>query len=166
MIGPESTGKTTLTEQLARYYQTSFVPEYAREYIQQLERSYEEKDLLEIAKVQIHGEEAALQQANKYLFCDTDLQVIKVWSLNSYGRCHPWILQQIAQRHYDFYFLCGIDVPWAFDPQREHPDPHWRTHFYNIYQQELQSRQLPFAEITGNPTTRLRTAIDIIEQMK
>lgn len=135
--------------------------EYARTYIDALDRPYEEVDLLAIAKGQIERETAAVkQQSQGFIFFDTDLIVLKVWSLNAYQNCHPWILEQIATRHYDFYFLCGVDVPWEYDEQREHPEQ--RAYFYDIYKKELLYYQKPFAELKGNESERLKQAIEII----
>jgi nicotinamide riboside kinase len=90
ITGPESTGKTTLAQQLAQHYQTVWVPEYSRDYIAQLNRSYEEDDLLEIAKGQVRREdEMVAKHTPDLLICDTSLLVIKVWSKVKYQRCHP-----------------------------------------------------------------------------
>jgi NadR type nicotinamide-nucleotide adenylyltransferase len=162
-IGPESTGKSTLAQQLAAYFETTFVPEYARRYIDELDRDYQERDLLNIAKGQIQLEEQRSIEAKNYLFCDTDLTVIKVWSLNAYQNCDEWVLEQINTRKYDLYLLCGIDTPWEYDPQREHP--HLRAHFYDIYKNELQNRNLPFIELEGNKEVRLEAAIQRINEL-
>ncbi len=164
LIGPESTGKTTLAKALAAHYQTIWVAEFARTYIDQLQRPYEESDLLEIATGQIALEENALQKHSSPVFFDTDLIVLKIWSLNSYGHCAVPILKQIEQRNYDLYLLCGTDIPWEYDPQREHP--HLRDHFYEIYKKELQQYQKPFIEIKGDQKSRLKQAINAIDLIK
>lgn len=161
-IGPESTGKTTLTRQLANHFKTIWVEEYARTYIENLNRPYKESDLLEIAKGQIQLEEQTISTKHPIIFLDTDLLVLKVWSFNAYQRCDAYILKQIIQRNYDLYFLCGTDVPWEYDEQREHP--HMRQYFYNIYKKELQTANKPFIELTGNEEERLYKAIKIIQQ--
>ncbi len=131
IIGPESTGKSTLTSGLACYFDTVFVQEYAREYLEELSRPYLEEDLLIMARRQVAlEEERAMQARNGLLFCDTDLQVIKVWSEDKYGRCDPWILGQIAVRKYDLYLLTDIDMLWQDDPLREHPEPEMRAYFF------------------------------------
>lgn len=165
LIGPESTGKTTLAQQLAEYYQTVWVSEYAREYLFQIHRPYEEADLLEMAKGQIKSEEQLYAKANQFLFCDTDLRVIKIWSEHKYQRCDNWILQQIKQRHYDLYFLCGIDIPWEADPLRENPNPNERAYFYKIYQQELQQSHQNVVELQGNQEKRLKTAVKVLNSL-
>lgn len=165
VIGPESTGKSTLSEELAKALQTLWVPEYARTYLENLGREYTEADLLEIAKGQLAAEDTAIQQANKYLICDTDLYVIKVWSEAKYGRCHPWILEQIAQRKYDLYLLTYIDVAWTDDPQREHPLPEERQYFYNIYRDIVIQSGTQWVDIQGAEHERLFTATNAIQKM-
>lgn len=163
VIGPESTGKSTLSSQLAHHYNTVWVPEYAREYIDSLDRPYQEKDLLKIARGQIDLEEKLSIQANKYLICDTNLLVLQVWSQHKYQRTHSWILDQIAKRHYDFYLLTYIDIPWQDDPQREHP--HLREHFFQVYQSLLERLAKPYIIIKGDHQNRLETAINVIDNL-
>ena len=106
LIGPESTGKSTLSAQLADYYHTVWVREFAREYIEGLKRPYEETDLLKIAKGQIELEEEALKTEKRIVFFDTNLIVIKVWSLNAYKSCDNWILKENKSSKLRFIFLC------------------------------------------------------------
>jgi NadR type nicotinamide-nucleotide adenylyltransferase len=111
ITGPESTGKSTLSEALARYYKTVFVSEYAREYIDQLDRDYSFDDILAIARGQLKREQELAAKGNKFIFCDTELIVTRIWSLHRYGKCHDWIDEQIAKRRYDLYLLCNVDLP-------------------------------------------------------
>lgn len=163
VIGPESTGKSTLSEALAKEFNTKWVPEYARKYLEQLGRPYHEADLLDIAKGQLAGEDRLAEEANKILICDTDLHVIKVWSEASYGRCDPWILEQIAVRKYDLYLLTYIDTEWEDDPLREHPAPEDRQYFYNIYRDIVQNSGVQWADIRGEYEERLQTALKAIK---
>ena len=153
--GPESTGKTQIAQQLAARYDEPWVPEYARAYLQQLGRPYREADLLDIARGQLAAEDAQAAKADNFLFCDTSLIVIKVWSEYKYDRCHPWILEQLARRFYGLIVLCGIDTPWTPDPQRENPDE--REELYRIYQGELQALGQPYIELWGTEAARLDT---------
>jgi len=157
VIGPESTGKSTLSEALAKELDTVWVPEYARAYIDDLKRPYTEHDLLHIAKGQLALEDNILQKANDFLVCDTDLNVIKVWSEHAFKRCHVEILEHIAQRKYDLYLLTNIDIPWTEDPQREHPD--MRGYFYNIYLDIVQNSGVKWLDISGTHYERLRAAM-------
>jgi NadR type nicotinamide-nucleotide adenylyltransferase len=158
IIGPESTGKSELSAQLAREYETEWVPEFARFYIDRLDREYAQPDLLEIAKGQLAWEEDKATYANQYLFCDTNLIVIKIWSDHKYGQTDPWIEKQLQRLQYDFYLLTDIDLPWRPDPQREHPD--LREHFFEIYECYLEQRNLPYEIVRGIEGDRLKSAID------
>lgn len=165
VIGPESTGKSTLSEQLAQHYNTLWVPEYARQYIEELSRPYEEKDLLSIAEGQLSLEDERAALADKLLVCDTDLHVIKVWSEHRFKGCDPLILAYIASRKYDLYLLTYVDIPWEEDPQREHPDPAMREYFYNLYKELIINTGVPFVEIKGDIAERLQTAVHAIDSM-
>lgn len=165
VIGPESTGKSTLSGQLAAHYQTMWVPEYARQYLEALSRPYEQSDLLHIAKGQLAQEDQLAAQANRLLICDTDLHVIKVWSEHKYGNCDPEILQIIQDRKYDLYLLTYIDIPWEEDPQREHPDPAMREYFYNVYRELVMASGVPWVEIRGSLEERIASAIAAVDKL-
>lgn len=164
IIGPECTGKSELSNLLAREFNTVWVEEYARAYIDSLQRPYTADDLPLIAKGQIELEDAAATRANKVLICDTDLYVIKVWSNFKYGYCDPWILKQIALRKADLYLLTYIDIPWQHDPLREHPDQ--RDRLYEIYLDEMKNQSVPFIEIKGDRNDRKRIAMEAIQNLK
>ena len=165
VIGPESTGKSTLSEALARELHTVFVPEYARAYLDKLGRPYMEEDLLQIAKGQVDNEDVLSASANKYLICDTDLYVVKVWSEHKYGRCERWIKEEIAQRQYDLYLLTYIDSKWEADAQREHPEPEMREYFYKVYLDIVQNSGVPWADVKGSREERLKAALKAIQAL-
>ncbi len=166
IIGPESTGKSTLSRQLAEYFSTSWAGEYARTYLETLGRAYELQDLAIIAQGQLLAEERAEEQAqNGVFFLDTDLHVIKVWSESKYGTCDEEILKQIAERRYDLYILTHIDMPWEEDPLREHPEPEARQHFFDIYHDIVQQTGTPFIVACGNAKERLEKAIAAVRQL-
>jgi NadR type nicotinamide-nucleotide adenylyltransferase len=162
VTGPESTGKSVLAKQLAEHYQTVWVPEFARSYLENLGRAYTEKDILEIAKGQVRAEETAATSANGFLFCDTELIVTKIWSEVKYRRCDPWIINGVERQSYDLYLLCDIDLPWEYDPLREHP--HIRKDLFRLYHKELTVRNFSFAIVRGVGPRRLENAIDAIER--
>ncbi|MDO6437876.1 ATP-binding protein [Cyclobacterium sp. 1_MG-2023] len=164
IIGPESTGKSTLSRQLASHYNEPWVREYAREYIDGLDRPYTYADLLAIAKGQVKLEEDLAKKAESKLFCDTDLRVVKVWSEHKFRQTHEWIKKQIDSREYALYLLTSIDIPWKDDPQREHADPAMRAHFMQVYENEVRTSGLPWKTIRGGEEARLRAAIDFIEK--
>lgn len=164
VIGPESTGKSTLSEQLAARFNTVWTPEYAREYIDKLNRPYEQSDLLEIARGQVARERQLMPQANQVLICDTDLYVIKVWSEHKYGNCAPEILEMLSVQHCDLYLLTYIDLPWEEDPQREYPDPEMRHYFYDLYRNIVYSTGIPWVDIRGSYEERTAKAVAAVEQ--
>lgn len=162
VIGPESTGKSTLSSDLAESLNTVWVPEYARGYLEALERPYNESDLLLIAKGQIGEEERLSAEASRWLVCDTDLYVIKVWSEHSFGGCDARILQWIAGRKYDAYLLTFTDIEWSYDPLREHPEDKMRYYFYHQYRDIVMNSGLPWADIRGSREDRLRLSLEAI----
>ena len=161
IIGPESTGKSELAQHLARHYDTEWVPEYARFYLDRLDREYEQHDLKSIAEGQLAWEDEKAEYSNNYLICDTNLIIIKVWSDHKYGKTDDWIEEQVNSRTYDFYLLNNIDLPWMPDPQREHPN--MREHFLKIYQEYLETNDLPYALVSGIEGDRKQCAVDAIE---
>lgn len=163
LIGPESTGKTTLASYLAKQFDTVWVPEYARTYLDCLDRPYEEKDLLEIAKGQIQKEDELAKEAKDLLICDTDLIVLKVWGEHNYRRSHPWILEQIEKRKYDLYLLTYPDIPWVGDPQRENPE--LGAYFYGVFKRVLTTLGAWFVEIKGTEEQRQGKAVKTIESL-
>lgn len=161
VLGPESTGKSTLSAALAAALGIGWVPEYARAYLENLGREYREEDLFEIAKGQLE----ASQPAGLYLICDTDLYVLKVWSEAKYHRCHRKILEGIAAARADLYLLTDIDMPWADDPLREHPHPAERAYFYHQYKDIVQNSGTPFAIVSGDEERRLAQALAAISNL-
>ena len=159
--GPESSGKTTLAKALAGHYQVAWVSEYSRDYLNNLNRPYREKDLLEIAIGQIKREDEAAKDKPNLLICDTSLVVIKIWSEYRYGHCHPWILEQIEHRPVNLYLLCTPDVPWEPDPQRENPND--RGELFQLYQNALNDK--PTVIIRGDWSERRNRAISEIDRL-
>ena len=110
LVGPESTGKTTLSKQLAEHFETVWATEFARDYLQEKwnnkKQICEPEDLLPIAIGQTKLENENLTIANKFLFCDTSLLVTKVFSEIYYNFCDP-ILDKAARKHknHSSYFL-------------------------------------------------------------
>jgi len=122
VTGPESTGKTTLAYQLAAYYQTAYVPEFAREYMASLERPYEYADVLYIAEQQLKLEKQYEAAGYEWLFADTDLWVIYIWLMDKFGQVPQWIEAELRQVRYHLHLLTAPDLLWQMDPLREDPE--------------------------------------------
>ena len=165
IIGPESTGKSTLCKQLSQHYNTIWVKEYAREYLLKNGTNYSFDNLLEIATGQIKNEEEAIKTITaSVIFMDTDMYVMKVWCEFVFDKCHHQILNAIAARQYDLYLLCNIDLPWVKDELREYPDLVTREKLYHYYKDAMINQQVPWIDICGNYEERLQKAINAIDE--
>jgi nicotinamide riboside kinase len=156
--GPESSGKTTLSELLARHFHVPFVQEAAREYLHKLQRQYTYEDILNIALLQMAEEEKVRTQQPALLICDTDILTNKIWCEDKFHRCEKWLTDAFAMRHVDMYFLCTPDFPWHPDPQRE--DPHRREKIFDSYKLHLTKYQKRFVELAGNIENRMKTVLE------
>lgn len=172
VLGPESTGKSTLCALLSKHFSSPWVKEYAREYLLAHGTNYSYDNLLDIAKGQIRLEDNAVTeltdvaiQQDLPLFIDTDMYVLKVWCEFVFGKCHPWILNQIIDRKYDLYLLCDIDLPWVKDELREYPDLAIREKLYHYYKDIMINQPVPWVNISGSYDERLQKAIDAIEKL-
>jgi nicotinamide riboside kinase len=155
-----------LAEKLAEHYAEPWVPEVAREYLEQLDRPYGYDDLLQIGRQQMQLEDEMAGGAKNYLFCDTDLRVIQVWSQHRFGKVDPWVLEEITRRTYDLILLCAPDLPWQEDPLREHPELEMRQQFFDVYLQLTLASGFPWALISGDTAERLSTAIQEVNYLK
>ena len=145
IIGPESSGKSTLARYLAKRYNGIYVPEYAREYVEQLNRPYTQADVELIAHHQIEqisNIKYQISNINPVSFFDTELIVTKVWLLHKYGYCPQWLDDAIRAYPMDVYLLCAPDIPWIPDPTRENPDI--RQFLFDWYEREIQSLNTPY----------------------
>ena len=180
VIGPESTGKSTLCELLAQHYNSPWCPEFAREYLLTHGMDYTFDDLLYVAKGQLAMEDEYTQSIvnsqesgtgklrtsdSRLLFIDTDMYVMKVWCEFVFGKCHKWVLEKIVERKYDLYLLCNTDLPWVKDELREYPDLKSRNTLYHIYKDIMINQSTPWMDISGDHDERLQKAIKAIDQL-
>ncbi len=162
IVGPESTGKSTLAQALANYYNEPWVPEIARSYIANLNRSYTLNDIINIAKLQLQQEHELIQKSNKYLFCDTTLLVNKIWAGFVFKQV-PEEIEKLYHAHdYRLHLLCDIDLPWEYDPLREHP--HHRKELLDLYESDLIKAKANYFKINGMEQERLNRAVHVIEK--
>ena len=193
IIGPESTGKSTLCEMLAKHFNTKWVAEFAREYLLTNRNVYTFNDLLTIAKGQLNLEDKITNmlavdswpsaEENKSinqssyvvhptsdilpvpLFIDTDMYVMKVWCEFVFNNCHQWIIDQIISRKYDLYLLCNTDLPWTKDELREYPDLETREKLFRIYKDIMINQNTPWVEIKGLNDERIESAINAVNKI-
>lgn len=166
ILGPESTGKSTLAEDLARYFGEPWVPEFAREYLEKIDRPYRFEDLAKMGKGQVDLEDQLAQKAVKYLFIDTDLRVIHIWSEHRFEKTDPWVMDQLAQRSYDLILLTDTDLPWTPDPLREYPELEMRQYFFDKYLHLAQESGFPYLIVSGDREKRLKTAVEAVENLQ
>ena len=165
IVGPESSGKTTLCEALAAHYDVAFVPEFAREYLMRRGGSYEEADLSVIAKGQYENGVRIEHENSRspMILHDTEMLTMKIWSEERFGRVHRRIEELLARQQFDHWLLCRPDIPWEADPLRENPDD--RDRLFAIYEAELLKMREPYTIMEGGHGTRMRKAIAVIDRI-
>jgi len=161
IVGPESTGKSTISQQLAKHYKTLWVAEFARYYCAALTAPCTLQDEINMFHGQIALEESVLAMAEKdFIFCDTTFVTVKIWSDAMLGNTPQLVLDTLPKRTYDFYLLMDIDLPWQEDPLRDFPNQ--REHFMDIWKQELKALNADYVLVSGIET-RLENAIKAVD---
>ena len=168
LYGPECTGKTTLAKLLANHYKSEWVPEFAREYLQKKWNKFQKvctkEDLPVIVSEQLKMENKKISKAKKYLFCDTNILVTRIWSETHFnGYCDPEIIKLSEQLSYDYYLLTSIDVPWKKDDLRDRP--YDREKMFSYFKDVLDNNNKPYSIIKGSIEERLTDSIKIINNL-
>lgn len=163
LIGAESTGKTTLAEALAHHFNTTWAREFAREYLEPKNWVCQREDMIAIAEGQARLEDEIVERANRVLFCDTDPMTTSIWCERYFDKCDPRILRLAEGRRYDLYFLCGTDIPWVNDGTRD--SHHFREWFHRRFLEEIESRHLPSALLSGSFEERMSKAITEVTRL-
>jgi NadR type nicotinamide-nucleotide adenylyltransferase len=161
VVGPESTGKSTISQQLALHYDTVWVPEYARGYCEKLVAECTWEDEINMFRGQLELEKQMASKANGILICDTTFITVKIWSDHMFGRTPQEVLDELPIHKYDFYLLMDIDLPWEEDPLRDFP--HMREHFMEVWHNELNALKANYCLISGSEEGRLQNAIQAID---
>ena len=147
IIGPESTGKSTLAQYLASRYEGLFVAEHARVYLEERARergsayAYTREDVLRIAQYQVE-QLRELSEQERVAFFDTELIITKVWLEHKYGECPAFVEEALHQYPMDVYLLCYPDLAWEPDPVRENPNI--REYLFEWYEREVQALEVPY----------------------
>jgi NadR type nicotinamide-nucleotide adenylyltransferase len=162
VTGPESTGKSVLTGELAEHFQGMVVEEYARQYVENTGKHYTFEDIEKIAKEQVKEYLQAKKSAGekKLVFFDTFLIITKVWFEEVFFCCPVWLNNAIKDFKMDYALLCLPDIPWTADGVRE--NPHRREYLFNCYKRELEFYQIPFGLVEGQGPDRLVNAAERI----
>jgi len=163
ITGPESTGKTELAQHLAKVFNEPWVPEFARDYLEIYGPEYSLRDVEIMAKGQLLEEDRMAAKANRFLFCDTDFTVLKIWCEVVFGKCPDWIDQMFRRHRYDLYLLCYPDLIWQPDPLRENPDN--RLELFLLYQKALEENGVKYVVVDGLGTERMEKAISFVKHL-
>jgi NadR type nicotinamide-nucleotide adenylyltransferase len=161
VVGPESTGKSTMSEFLANHYHTVWVPEFAREYCEKLTDAPTWQDEINMFYGQLALEEEYLPKANKLLICDTTFITVKIWSDYTFGRSPQEVLDELPKHPYELYILLDIDLPWEEDPLRDFP--HLREHFMEVWHKELKELNANYVTVSGAGDDRYQKAVAAID---
>jgi NadR type nicotinamide-nucleotide adenylyltransferase len=161
IVGPESTGKSTMSAFLAEHYHTVWVPEFARDYCAALTEPPAWQDEINMFYGQLALEEEYLPKATRLLICDTTFITVKIWSDHTFGRSPHEVLDELPKHPYDLYLLLSIDLPWEEDPLRDFP--HLREHFMEVWHKELKELNANYVVISGTGKDRYHNAVNAID---
>ena len=167
VIGPESTGKSTLCLDLSSCFQITSVPEYARVYLESNGAEYTSQDVLKMIHGQLESERNFIEEnsQNPFIILDTNYLTYKVWIQEKYKREEPLIEELLKIDDYAYYLLCDVDIPWDYDLLREHPNADDRQRLFNNYKSILTRNKLPFSVLTGNRQERVENAKNILNKL-
>lgn len=163
ITGPESSGKTTLFEDLKILSGFNFIPEYSRTFLEKIKRPYHYNDILQIANRYVN-ELKSVSQNKLSVISDTDLLTLQIWCEFKYKKCHPFIRENLKINLPDLYLICSPNIPWEFDSQRENPND--RTELYNIHLNKIKELGISFEIIEGDQSKRLNQAKKILQNLE
>jgi len=163
IVGPESTGKSTMSQLLAKHYKVSWVPEYARYYCENLNAPYTLQDEVNMYYGQVALEDAILGiTENDFIICDTTFVTVKIWSDEMLVETPQLVLDALPERPYDLYLLMDIDLPWQDDPLRDFPNK--REYFMEVWHEELKALNARYKVISGLGAVRIQNAISAVDE--
>ena len=165
VFGPESTGKSTLAHDLAREFQTVYAWEYARPLLDPQGGKCFEEDIPMIVRGQVATEEALARQANRVLFCDTDVLTTTIWSDALFGSTPGWVRELAEQRTYDLYLVMDVDVPWVDDDQRFFSEQSVRREMFERFVSALGKRGRKYRIIRGDWARRFASAAEAVTEL-
>lgn len=165
ITGAESTGKTTLTEQLAHHFNVPFIPEIARQYVENLNGKYTFPDVETIAKMQIEQFNQAITSNSLFIFLDTWLIVTKIWFEFVYNRTPDWLIPEIEKTRIDLFLVCDIDLPWIYDPVRENGGENRKILHYK-YINEINNFNFNYKIVQGSDDERFKNALRFLSELE
>ena len=162
VVGPESTGKSTMSAYLAKHYNTVWVKEFARGYCEKLTQPPTWQDEINMFYGQLALENEILPKANEILICDTTFITVKIWSDEMFGESPQEVIDELEKHRYDLYLLLNIDLPWEDDPLRDFP--HMREHFMEVWHKELDALNARYVLISGIGPERYDSAVKAVDE--
>ncbi len=161
ILGPESTGKSELSQAIAQFFDVKYIKEYAREYLQD-KTGYDQLDVLKIAQ---HQFQLIQDNQERILIADTELIVTKVWQEYKYNNVSQWINDHILKQHFDVYLLMDTDLEWSNDPLRENPSKKEREELLKMYHHELLNYNFNYQLVSGKGEKRFQNALNAIKKI-
>ncbi|MBZ0070797.1 MAG: ATP-binding protein [Gammaproteobacteria bacterium] len=161
VTGPECSGKSTLCAALSEALNEPWVPEFAVEYLTEIDRNYTSDDLIAIAEGQLRNISEKTKSAQRVLIVDTGIEVIEVWHRDKIGPLPERLRQMKTDWHPDLFLLCKPDIPYQPSPLRE--DEHRRNELFEVYEKLLTNS--PVQIIAGVLPERIKTALEAIENL-
>ena len=162
ITGAESTGKSTLTEALAHHFNAPFVPEYARSYIENLNRKYNYTDVEIIARKQVEIFNNVKKTNSEFIFIDTWLIITKIWFEEVFGKIPSWIEHEIKNTKIDLFLVCDTDIPWIPDTVRENGGEN-RLMLQKRYIEQIEHYNFNYKIVSGSQNERVRNAIRCLQ---
>ena len=158
ITGPESSGKTTLAKALSEHYAVSYIPEFARTYLEETEGKYEQSDLDTIAQGQL---KSLVSSKDNIVICDTDFSVLEIWSEYKYKNTSELIKKLVRKELFDLHILCSPDIPWEEDSLRENQNS--REELFELYKESLNRYNKNFIVVNGSAKNRLEKSLQAID---
>jgi len=165
ITGPESTGKTIISEYLSGKLGCPWIPEYARDYIGRLNRPYVYEDLVHIAESQVNDKNEIEKTGAPMVILDTWLIITKVWFLEAFKKYPATLNSEIANHKIDLYIICKPDIPWVPDPLRENGGQK-REYLMNRYIEEIRATGCDYVIIGGEGNDRFKNAFNAVKLMR
>jgi HTH-type transcriptional repressor of NAD biosynthesis genes len=162
ILGTESTGKTTLANQLADYFQCTVVQEAGRDLIAHSD-SVEFDQLESVAVEHARRIEEATKGPHPLLIIDTDIHITLSYARFLFGSTLNLPDSVFHRNKADLYLYCTRDVPFVQDGTRLGEEQ--RNKLDESHRTVLQSYGISFTELTGSWESRFKQAVDAVADL-